>query len=197
MGTSLTPESTTTTTTASKRVAIMFAAASKSFSFVRSNNGVSGGSGVGSSRSALRSIPARRRACGVVTVKAAKPPQVNRTTGFIESDNTGMGNIFAIEPKQLYTESPTSDKYAKTGLGGIVGVVLTLGILAGVFIGVKTLGSFEASNNEFVGYAGESVSHYAQKFSYTTSATTTDESTPPVVASDDSEAPPSIAENFN
>lgn len=38
--------------------------------------------------SALRSIPARRRACGVVTVKAAKPPQVNRTTGFIESDNT-------------------------------------------------------------------------------------------------------------
>tara|TARA_B100000085_G_scaffold235862_1_gene224277 strand:+ start:1085 stop:1417 length:333 start_codon:yes stop_codon:yes gene_type:complete len=110
-----------------------------------------------------------------------------------------MGNIFAIEPKQLYTESPTSDKYAKTGLGGIVGVVLTLGILAGVFIGVKTLGSFEASNNEFVGYAGESVSHYAQKFSYTTSATTTDESTPPVVASadDDSEASPSIAENFN
>ena len=38
--------------------------------------------------SALRSIPARRRACGVVTVKAAKPPQVNRTTGFIETDNT-------------------------------------------------------------------------------------------------------------
>ena len=115
------------------------------------------------------------------------------------SSSQGMGNIFAIEPKQLYTESPTSDKYAKTGLGGIVGVVLTLGILAGVFIGVKTLGSFEASNNEFVGYAGESVSHYAQKFSYTTSATTTDESTPPVVASadDSSEAPPSIAENFN
>ena len=52
--TSLTPESTTTTTTASKRVAIiiMFAvASSKSFSFVRSNTfGVSGGSGVGSSR---------------------------------------------------------------------------------------------------------------------------------------------------
>merc|ERR1719478_182455 len=115
------------------------------------------------------------------------------------SSSQGMGNIFAIEPKQLYTESPTSDKYAKTGLGGIVGVVLTLGILAGVFIGVKTLGSFEASNNEFVGYAGESVSHYAQKFSYTPSAVTTDdESTPVVVAGSDddaSEAPPSIAEN--
>ena len=89
-----------------------------------------------------------------------------------------MGNIFAIEPKQLYTESPTSDKYAKTGLGGIVGVVLTLGILTGVFFGVKTLGSFEEANNEFVGYAGESVSHYADKFSYSAAGT---------VASDDAE----------
>ena len=106
-------------------------------------------------------------------------------------ERRGAGLYYSI----LYTESPTSDKYAKTGLGGIVGVVLTLGILAGVFIGVKTLGSFEASNNEFVGYAGESVSHYAQKFSYTTSATTTDESTPVVASDDDSEAPPSIAEN--
>ena len=108
------------------------------------------------------------------------------------SSSQGMGNIFAIEPKQLYTESPTSDKYAKTGLGGIVGVVLTLGILAGVFIGVKTLGSFEASNNEFVGYAGESVSHYAEKFSsYSAKAEST--------SSDDSslsseEAPSSPAE---
>ncbi len=98
------------------------------------------------------------------------------------SSSQGMGNIFAIEPKQLYTESPTSDKYAKTGLGGIVGVVLTLGILTGVFFGVKTLGSFEASNNEFVGYAGESVSHYAEKFSKSYSAKA-DESTS---SSDDS-----------
>ena len=106
------------------------------------------------------------------------------------SSSQGMGNIFAIEPKQLYTESPTSDKYAKTGLGGIVGVVLTLGILAGVFIGVKTLGSFEASNNEFVGYAGESVSHYAEKFSY--SSAVTEESTvtsDDASVSSDSEAP--------
>ena len=108
-----------------------------------------------------------------------------------------MGNIFAIEPKQLYTESPTSDKYAKTGLGGIVGVVLTLGILTGVFFGVKTLGSFEASNNEFVGYAGESVSHYAEKFSSSYSAKAESTSSV-VVASDDSslsseEAPSSFS----
>ena len=99
------------------------------------------------------------------TVRAEKPPQVDRTTGFIESDNTGMGNIFAVEPKQLYTESPTSDKYAKVGLGGIPGAILAVGILAGVFFGVQTLGSFEEVNNEFAGYDGESVSYYSEKFS--------------------------------
>lgn len=77
----------------------------------------------------------------------------------------GMGNIFAVEPKQLYTESPTSDKYAKVGLGGIPGAILAMGILAGVFFGVKTLGSFEEVNNEFAGYDGESVSYYSDKFS--------------------------------
>ena len=65
-----------------------------------------------------------------------------------------MGNIFAVEPKQLYTESPTSDKYAKVGLGGIPGAILAVGILAGVFFGVQTLGSFEEVNNEFAGYDG-------------------------------------------
>ncbi|CAL6296486.1 unnamed protein product [Bathycoccus prasinos] len=98
-------------------------------------------------------------------VRAEKPPQVDRTTGFIESDNTGMGNIFAVEPKQLYTESPTSDKYAKVGLGGIPGAILAVVILAGVFFGVQTLGSFEEVNNEFAGYDGESVSYYSEKFS--------------------------------
>ena len=98
-------------------------------------------------------------------VGAEKPPQVDRTTGYIESDNTGSGNIFAVEPKQLYTESPTSDKYAKVGLGGIPGAILAVGILAGVFFGVQTLGSFEEVNNEFAGYDGESVSYYSEKFS--------------------------------
>lgn len=99
-----------------------------------------------------------------VKVLAQKPPRVDRTTGFIESDNTGMGNIFAVEPKQLYTESPTSDKYAKRGLGGIPGFVLACGIVAGVAFGVQTLGSFEEVNNEFAGYEGETVSFYANKF---------------------------------
>ena len=76
-----------------------------------------------------RPVVAKR---GVNVVVKAKGPQMDRTTGYIGEDNSGKGNIFAIEPKQLYTESPTSDKYAKQGLGGIPGVLLALGIVAGV-----------------------------------------------------------------
>ena len=49
---------------------------------------------------------------GVSLVVQAKE-QLDRTTGYIGKDNSGNGNIFAIEPRQLYTESPTSDKFAK------------------------------------------------------------------------------------
>ncbi len=90
---------------------------------------------------------------------------IDRTTGFIGKDNSGSGNIFAVEPRQLYTESPTSDKYAKRGLGGIPGVILACGILAGVYFATQTLGSFEEANQEFVNYNGQSVSYYIDLFS--------------------------------
>ena len=89
---------------------------------------------------------------------------INQTTGYIGKDNSGNGNIFAIEPKQLYTESPTSDKYAKVGLGGIPGVILACGILAGVYFATTTLGSFEETNQEFVNYQGQSLSYYSDLF---------------------------------
>lgn len=41
--------------------------------------------------------------------------------GYVEQDNSGRANIFAVEPKQLYTSSPTSDRAARTGLGGSQG----------------------------------------------------------------------------
>ena len=89
---------------------------------------------------------------------------INQTTGYIGKDNSGNGNIFAIEPRQLYTESPTSDKFAKQGLGGIPGVILAIGILAGVFFATQTLGSFEETNQEFVNYQGQSLSYYIDLF---------------------------------
>jgi|TARA_B100001142_G_scaffold244524_1_gene243834 hypothetical protein len=91
---------------------------------------------------------------------------IDRTTGYINADNSGSGNIFAIEPKQLYTESPTSDKYAKRGLGGIPGILLACGILAGVYFATQTLNGFEAGNQEFVGFekTGKSLSYYIEEF---------------------------------
>ena len=99
-----------------------------------------------------------------VVVKA-KGEQLDRTTGYIGKDNSGNGNIFAIEPRQLYTESPTSDKFAKTGLGGIPGAILAIGILAGVFFATQTLGTFEDKNNEYANFKGQPLTYYIDAFS--------------------------------
>ena len=105
--------------------------------------------------------PKQRR--GVSLIVTAKET-IDQTTGYIGKDNSGNGNIFAIEPKQLYTESPTSDKYAKVGLGGIPGVILACGILAGVYFATQTLGSFEETNQGFANYQGQSLSYYIDLF---------------------------------
>ena len=96
--------------------------------------------------------------------RAGRGPNVDRTTGYIDSDNTGMGNIFAVEPRQLYTESPTSDKYAKTGIGGVAGALLAVGVLGAVAVATKGLAGFEEANNEFVNYNGPSVTSLEQQF---------------------------------
>lgn len=105
-----------------------------------------------------------RGARGATTTTRAGPPKVDRTTGFIESDNTGMGNIFAVEPKQLYTESPTSDKYAKQGLGGIGGAVVALAVVGAVAFATTGLAGFEETNNEFANYNGPSVTSLVEQF---------------------------------
>jgi hypothetical protein len=109
-----------------------------------------------------RPVVAKR---GVNVVVKAKGPQIDRTTGFIGEDNSGKGNIFAIEPRQLYTESPTSDKYAKQGLGGIPGALLALGIVAVVVFATQNLGSFEEKNNEFANFQGKPLTYYIETFS--------------------------------
>ena len=44
-------------------------------------------------------------------------------------DNSERGNIFAIEPRQLYTSSPTADRAARQGLGGSQGLAVLAGAL--------------------------------------------------------------------
>jgi hypothetical protein len=48
--------------------------------------------------------------------------------GFVEEDNSGKSNIFAVEPKTLYTSSPRADSAARQGLGGSQGLAIILAI---------------------------------------------------------------------
>ena len=111
-----------------------------------------------------RAVTRGRGARGTTTTLRAGSPKVDKTTGFIESDNTGMGNIFAIEPRQLYTESPTSDKFARQGLGGIGGAAVTLAVVGAVAFATTGLAGFEETNNEFANYNGPSVTSLVEEF---------------------------------
>jgi len=104
--------------------------------------------------------PSAQRQAVVVRAKN----DIDRATGYIGKDNSGSGNIFAIEPRQLYTESPTSDKYAKKGLGGIGGLAVAAAVIGGVVFATTSLTGFEEANNEFANYNGQSVSYYETQF---------------------------------
>lgn len=74
---------------------------------------------------------------------SSSPKRRLDSTGYIV-DNSERGNIFAVEPRQLYTSSPTSSRAASQGLGGLQGLLL-LAAVCGV-VAVATLGV--ASNPE-------------------------------------------------
>lgn len=57
--------------------------------------------------------------------------------GFVEEDNGGKSNIFAVEPKVLYTSSPRADQAARQGLGGQQGLSIVLGL--SLLVGVATV----------------------------------------------------------
>ena len=48
----------------------------------------------------------------------------------MKEDNSGRANIFAVEPKTLYTSSPRADREARRGLGGSQGLGVVLGVMA-------------------------------------------------------------------
>ncbi|KAK9909251.1 hypothetical protein WJX75_009506 [Coccomyxa subellipsoidea] len=47
-----------------------------------------------------------------------------RARGFVQEDNSGKSNIFGVEPRSLYTSSPTSERAARQGLGGQQGLIV-------------------------------------------------------------------------
>eukprot|EP00890_Picochlorum_soloecismus_P004243 jgi/Picsp_1/481/NSC_00479-R1_predicted protein [Micromonas pusilla CCMP1545] len=71
----------------------------------------------------------------------------NGPMGFVEEDNSGKSNIFAVEPKTLYVSSPRSDRVSSTGLGGSQGLQLVLGLI-GVVGGITILLQFQNSDVE-------------------------------------------------
>eukprot|EP00238_Polyblepharides_amylifera_P008480 CAMPEP_0196593608 /NCGR_PEP_ID=MMETSP1081-20130531/76075_1 /TAXON_ID=36882 /ORGANISM="Pyramimonas amylifera, Strain CCMP720" /LENGTH=139 /DNA_ID=CAMNT_0041917635 /DNA_START=89 /DNA_END=508 /DNA_ORIENTATION=- len=78
-------------------------------------------------------ISASRRVYSL-KVKAEK----EQRTGFIEEDNSGRANIFAVEPKQIWLSSPSRDAAAQEGIGGAQGYIgigiALVGVAAGLFV---------------------------------------------------------------
>jgi len=74
--------------------------------------------------------------------------------GFVEEDNSGKANIFAVEPKTLYTSSPRSDRVASKGLGGSQGLILVFGISA--VVALLTVG---------LNYLSPEIPKYSSEFS--------------------------------
>lgn len=75
-----------------------------------------------------------------VVSKAARKTKSRSPAGYVAEDNSGKANIFGVEPKTLYTNSPTAEREAKQGLGGsqglaVVGVILA--VVALVTVGVS------------------------------------------------------------
>lgn len=79
------------------------------------------------------------------TIALAKKARQQRKggMGFVEEDNSGKSNIFAVEPKTLYTSSPRADSAARQGLGGSQGLAIILAISAIVValtVGINSTG---------------------------------------------------------
>jgi len=70
--------------------------------------------------------------------------------GFVEEDNSGKSNIFAVEPKSLYLSSPRSDAAAQQGLGGRQGLVLVGGLIGLVLLITAGLSKAPEDNLEQV-----------------------------------------------
>ena len=74
----------------------------------------------------------------------------------------GKSNIFAIEPRQLYTESATSAKEAKKGLGGSLGIIVVSSLLVVGGIASAILWAKKPSVVEFDG--PKPLSQYVEEF---------------------------------
>lgn len=102
-----------------------------------------------------------------VAAKGKSNPKL-KNTGYIETDNSGRGNIFPTAQKTYY-KSPTSSAVASQGLGGLQGagvLAAAVAVVAAVTavtgnVHVETLSEVAAS------YTGDSLSAIAGRISST------------------------------
>lgn len=70
--------------------------------------------------------------------RAANPTDPLRSgRGYINKDNSGRSNIFGTVPDKLYVSSPTSDRVARSGIGGLQGLTV-LGVAVVALLVVTT-----------------------------------------------------------
>lgn len=83
--------------------------------------------------------------------------------GYVEKDAGDKSNIFAVEPKSVWTTSPRSEREAGKGLGGVQGIGLALGLIG--LVGLSTV--FVAGNSGDLEATGESLGAIASRISAT------------------------------
>lgn len=98
----------------------------------------------------------RMRRISIVSKKcvaAARKKGTSGPMGFVAEDNSGRSNIFAVEPRTIYTSSPTSERAASTGLGGAQGL-LVVAVLIG-FVAISTLGVANSPQSQSLSNLGQ------------------------------------------
>merc|ERR1711918_246126 len=73
-----------------------------------------------------------------------KAQGLNKDSGFVKEDNSGRSNVFSTGEKALYSSSPTAEKAARQGLGGILGLSIVAPIAALVAIATVSISTDQA-----------------------------------------------------
>merc|ERR1719263_2293584 len=69
--------------------------------------------------------------------------QLDKNSGFVEEDNSGRSNIFSTGEKALYSYSPTAEKLAKQGLGGLQGLSIAISVATLVVVATVAISKNE------------------------------------------------------
>merc|ERR1719321_123045 len=93
----------------------------------------------------LAVTPPNYRVCNPRRSVKIRNQRLDKSSGFVEEDNSGRSNIFSTGEKSLYNYSPTAEKVARQGLGGAQGLVIIFAITLLVFVATVSINKNEGS----------------------------------------------------